>query len=54
MKKETVKLRIDVKAYKRIVRELYPILPTRVYQNKKRYNRKKARAALKKEISEIW
>jgi len=54
MKKETVKLRIDVKAYKRIARDLYPILPTRVYQNKKRYNRKKARAALKKEISKIW
>jgi len=54
MKRETVKLRINTKVYKRIARDLYPILPTRVYQNKKRYNRKKARAALKKEISEIW
>ncbi|AMM40692.1 hypothetical protein HS1_000888 [Candidatus Desulfofervidus auxilii] len=35
MKKETVKLRINTKVYKRIARDLYPILPTRVYQNKK-------------------
>jgi len=53
MKREKVKLKIDVKAYKRIARDLYPILPTKVHQNKKKYNRKKAKAALRKEISEI-
>lgn len=44
MKKEVYKIKsYDIKDYKRIARELYPIVPTKVHKNKKKYNRAKAK-----------
>jgi len=42
IKKETVKVKpYTIKDYKRMARELYPIVPTKIHKNKKKYNRKK-------------
>jgi len=41
MKKEIYKIKPTIKDYKRVARELFPIVPTKVHKNKAKYDRKK-------------
>lgn len=52
MKKETIKKKPDIKVYKRIAREMYPILPTKVHRDRSKYDRKREKARWKKEVKE--
>ena len=51
IKAEVITIKPDIKDYKRIARELYPIKPSYVHKDKKRFNktdRQKAKQELRK------
>jgi len=52
MKKETIKIKPDIKVYKRVVRKMFPILPTKVHRDHSKYDRKREKARWKKEVKE--
>ena len=50
--RDQVKIELDPSFYRKLSRELFPLRPTLIHQNKRRYNRKKKKEKWKREVRE--
>ena len=50
--KDQIKIELDPSFYRKLSRELFPLRPTLIHQNKRRYNRKKEKEKWKREVRE--